>query len=215
LSTPGFTAEASLGAPSEHYRTARRASHLPTHVASPIHPALAVGEETINVVGCPPGYLQIGQGENITCVLPPQPGGSIPGPEPLPGEGEPLETGPRRPPGKKKQETKKPPKPPRSPFSRFTPHKGNPCHAREFPLDDPQNSVIIFAGSYLPPSKPGQPWACCGANRLDQGNPACVGCQRSGDITQCAPGDVSCLEQMSCHNGWPCGPSGMLCPPSK
>jgi len=185
---PGFTAEASFYPSSGQYQTARHASNPPAQGLRPVHLAM----EVIEVVGCPPGFVQIGQGENTTCWPLPQSEGWIPpGPGPGPGAGDPLETGPRggghHPPG----ETR----PPGTPFNRFTPRPGKPCNASAM---QSEGVVIIAAGTYRPPAGPGKPWACCGNNTID-GNAACVGCQRVGKYG-------------ACGNGWPCGPSGVDCP---
>jgi hypothetical protein len=211
LRTPGYTADASLYAPRTHYQTQRQTSTQPTQMPSELYPALDIGEETINVVGCPPGYLQIGQGENTTCWPPPQTEGWIPEESQAPPGGEPLETKTRGP-RKKKTETKRPPRPPKSPFHRFTPKTGNPCHATFFP-DDPQDTAIVFAGKYQPSGIPGQ-YACCGPNMVGPDrHAACLGCQRSGDFGDCEAGDFDCMAARNCSNGWPCGPSGDRCPP--
>jgi hypothetical protein len=100
MSTPGFTAEASLSKTSGHYRThrARQAVSSSAQMMSPIYPALFQRPETVEMHGCPPGWTDYGG----TCFPPPvtEPpvggggGGGVPpggGPEDGgPGGGEPY-----------------------------------------------------------------------------------------------------------------------------
>jgi len=65
-----FTAEASLYKMSGHYHTGRHAINLPTQMISTIYPA-----EVIEVYGCNPGFVPLGEGENMVCIPDPTLGG--------------------------------------------------------------------------------------------------------------------------------------------
>ena len=80
MNMPGFNADATLHKTSGHYQTSRNMINLPTQM---IYPA-----EMIEVTGCRPGYLQLGEGDEGALVSQIR-GGLNPGPQlrenPLPG----------------------------------------------------------------------------------------------------------------------------------
>lgn len=96
MSIPGFTAEASFARASGHYQTSGKTIHVRTQRIGPIGPALGISDETIDVTSCRPGFLQIGEGANITCVDPRDPfgtGGHQGAGETGSGGGEPADVG--------------------------------------------------------------------------------------------------------------------------
>src|SRR6266516_1410431 len=68
MNMPGFTAVATLYKTSGHYQTNRNLINLPTQMVSAIYPA-----EVIEVEGCRPGLLQLGEGEDMVCIDPNDP----------------------------------------------------------------------------------------------------------------------------------------------
>jgi hypothetical protein len=68
MNTPGFNAAASLYKTSGHYLSSRNMINLSTQMAGAIHPA-----EVIEVEGCRPGFIQIGEGDNMVCIDPNNP----------------------------------------------------------------------------------------------------------------------------------------------
>jgi len=85
MNMPGFTAAATLYKTSGHYQTSRNMINLPTQM-------IRAAMERIEVEGCRPGFLQLGEGENMVCIDPFDPfgtgghdGGG--GPEPSDGGG--------------------------------------------------------------------------------------------------------------------------------
>jgi hypothetical protein len=63
MTTPRFTAAASLYKTNGHYRTGGDAITLPRLIIGKIYPA-----EVIEVYGCTPGFLPLGEGENMICI---------------------------------------------------------------------------------------------------------------------------------------------------
>lgn len=66
MNIPGFTAESSLRGANGHYRSAAGSTRLPSRGAGAVLPALK--RETIEVSSCSPGFLQLGEGPNMTCI---------------------------------------------------------------------------------------------------------------------------------------------------
>jgi hypothetical protein len=103
MNIPAFTAEASLYKTSGHYRTGRHRINSSAQTGSPVRPAAREQEgEIINVHGCPPGSIAVGEQPNITCVFIPGGGagggnGGIP-PGGGPEDGGPLGGGGQQPP---------------------------------------------------------------------------------------------------------------------
>ena len=92
MNMPGFNADATLYKTSGHYQTSRNMINLPTQMGSSIYAAM----EVIEVEGCRPGLIQLGEGENMVCIDPfggshdgegGPPGGGPSGGEPSGGSG--------------------------------------------------------------------------------------------------------------------------------
>jgi hypothetical protein len=126
MNFPRFNAEASLYKTSGRYQTNRNLINLPTQMGSAIYPA-----EVIEVHGCRPGLLQLGEGDDMVCIDPSDPfpgsdGGDGPG---IGGPGGGPTGGgtapPKRPPHR--------PRPPRphEPHGKFTAEYGNSCSAAQ------------------------------------------------------------------------------------
>src|SRR5215831_6899205 len=95
MNLPRFTAEASLYKTSGQYRTGRHTVNPSAQIVSPIWPAAREQEgEIINVHGCPPGSIAVGEQPNITCVFIP-PAGTGEAGEDVPPGGRPEDGGPR------------------------------------------------------------------------------------------------------------------------
>jgi hypothetical protein len=75
-SLPGFTADPSFYRMKAYYQSSRNANTSAT-LTGGIYPELArQGGEVINVEGCSPGFLQLGEGSSMTCIPDPTlPGG--------------------------------------------------------------------------------------------------------------------------------------------
>ena len=95
-----FSAEASLYKSYRRYRTAARSAGETTWPSGTVR-AAAIMNEDVFVFGCRPGLLELGEGENMTCVNPEDPwgsGGSGPGiPDPNDGDGPVRGSRPTRP----------------------------------------------------------------------------------------------------------------------
>ena len=76
MGIPAFTAEAALDHRSRRFQPSRNTLQPSAKMIGSISPALGISDETINVTSCRPGFLQIGEGENITCVDPRDPFGT-------------------------------------------------------------------------------------------------------------------------------------------
>jgi hypothetical protein len=70
---PGFTADASLYKTRDYYQTTGRANNSPARMADQIN--FAMRNEEIEVFGCAPGFLQLGEGSTMTCIPDPSWGG--------------------------------------------------------------------------------------------------------------------------------------------
>jgi hypothetical protein len=77
-----FCAEDSLYKASGHYRTGRNAANSPAQATSAIYPAR---DEVIEVVGCRPGFIELGEGVCVRDPSWPGGGGVPPGPPHEPG----------------------------------------------------------------------------------------------------------------------------------
>jgi hypothetical protein len=86
MRVPGFNAEASLHR-IRHYGAIGKAIDSTAKMSGKIHPA-----ERIEVYGCNPGFLELGEGENMVCIPDPSWGGG--GGAPHGGEHEPTGGGP-------------------------------------------------------------------------------------------------------------------------
>jgi hypothetical protein len=62
MTMPGFNAEAAL---SPHYRSNRRVARAFQRIDDELTAAM---DEVIEVYGCAPGFLQLGEGENMVCI---------------------------------------------------------------------------------------------------------------------------------------------------
>jgi hypothetical protein len=99
MRVPGFNAEASLHRIG-HYEASGKTIDSPAKMSGKIHPA-----EVIEVFSCNPGFLELGEGENMVCIPDPswaQGGGDAPGgphEEPYGGGGGGGRPRPRRPNG--------------------------------------------------------------------------------------------------------------------
>ncbi len=96
MNVPTFTAECSLYKTSGHYQTSRNAIKLARHTGDTIDPALGISDEgPIEVHSCRPGFVQIGEGQNMVCVDPTDPFGTRghDGGGPGGGDGVPTDTG--------------------------------------------------------------------------------------------------------------------------
>ena len=71
MNMPGFTAVAALYKTSGHYQTDRNRINLPSQMVGTIYAA-----EVIEVHGCRPGHLQLGEGEDMVCIDPLDPFGT-------------------------------------------------------------------------------------------------------------------------------------------
>ncbi len=73
---PGFVAEASLYQASRHYQTTGRSIGLCEQNIGGINTVMMADTDgPIRVYGCQPGYLQLGEGEDMVCVNPSDPYG--------------------------------------------------------------------------------------------------------------------------------------------
>jgi hypothetical protein len=61
----GFTAHVSLYTSSRHYRGAAPVANSPGKNAGAIYPAM---DEVVEVYGCDPGFLELGEGPNMVCI---------------------------------------------------------------------------------------------------------------------------------------------------
>jgi len=66
MNIPGFNADATLYKTSGHYLTSRNMINLSTQMIYP-------SAEVINVEGCRPGFIQLGEGDNMVCIDPNDP----------------------------------------------------------------------------------------------------------------------------------------------
>ncbi len=101
MNTPAFVAEASLYRTSGVYRSSggRQVFYSSAQRAGPILPAVInVGDETIPIHGCPPGFFEVGEQPNVTCVLIPRGGGEDTPPGGRPDNGGPSGGGTKTPP---------------------------------------------------------------------------------------------------------------------
>jgi len=165
MNFPRFNAEASLYKTSGHYQTNRNLINLP----SAVYPA-----EVIEVHGCRPGLLQLGEGDDMVCIDPADPfpgsdggdgpGGGGPGGGPTGGATAP----PKRPPHR--------PRPPRvEPRGKFTAEDATSCSTAQ--LNTPYGSACSDQGqSDLLHNRPtthhpicdrdtGKIWCCKVANK--------------------------------------------------
>ena len=102
MNMPGFTADATLYKTSGRYQTSRNMINLPTQ--------MIYAAEVIEVHGCRPGTLQLGEGEDMVCIDPNDPWDGHDGGEGPPGGG-PSGGGPSQG-GGGGTPPKRPPKPP-------------------------------------------------------------------------------------------------------
>jgi hypothetical protein len=114
----GFTAEAALYKTSGHYQTNRNLINLPTQIVGLIYPA-----EVIEVHGCRPGHLQLGEGDDMVCIDPQDP---FPGPGGGDGPGVGPGAGPTGGGGTQARPPRRP-RPPRPPHRKFTSNDANSC----------------------------------------------------------------------------------------
>ncbi len=105
---PSFTAEATLYEFGTHYRTRGHEIDLSRRRISVIYPARM--DETVEIFGCAPGFLQLGDGENTVRIPDPSwGGGQSPGAPGVPFEGDPPGPG---------GGSAEPPKPKLTPYQR-------------------------------------------------------------------------------------------------
>ena len=135
MNFPRFNAEASLYKTSGHYQTNRNLINLPTQMVGAIYPA-----EVIEVHGCRPGLLQLGEGEDMVCIDPSDPYGQDGGDGP--GVGVPGGGGPGGgPTGGGTAPPKRPPHGPRPPRGRFTAEDAVSCSVEQ--LNTPRGSACV------------------------------------------------------------------------
>ncbi len=104
MNRASFTAEATLYESGTHYRTRGHGIDLSRQRISVIYPARM--DETVEIFGCAPGFLQLGEGENTVCIPDPSwGGGGGPGTPGVPSDGDPSGHG---------ASGGSPPKPPKS-----------------------------------------------------------------------------------------------------
>ncbi len=144
MNFPRFNAEASLYKTSGHYQTNRNLIDLPTQMVSAIYPA-----EVIEVHGCRPGLLQLGEGDDMVCIDPSDPfpgsdggdgpGGGGPGGGPTGGG-----TPPPKPPPHRPRPPRVPRPPPDEPHGKYTEAYANSCS--EAQLNTPYGSACNDQG---------------------------------------------------------------------
>ena len=164
---PGFSANASLYQTHRRYRTQSLAVD-PASRMSAIHPEMmSQGGEVINIGGCSPGFLQLGEGSSMTCI--PDPtlpggGGDIGGGGGVGGVGFGGGGGSG------------------SGAPGYHPTEGGKCHA-----DSGYNHVN--SGNY---KYEAGDWECCG-KKMSDGSKTCLGCQtdRKGNSSICANGNAN------------------------
>ena len=137
MNMPGFNADATLYKTSGHYQTSRNMINLPTQMGSSIYAAM----EVIEVEGCRPGLIQLGEGENMVCIDPNDPFGGGHDGGGGPSGGGPSDTGGGGSP------PKPPPKPPKKIKCECSPgcaeKGGDPCKV----VTDPGSSEPRCKGS--------------------------------------------------------------------
>ena len=142
MNFPRFNAEASLYKTSGFYQTNGNVTSLPTQMGSAIYAA-----EVIEVHGCRPGLVQLGEGDDMVCIDPSDPfpgsdggdgpGGGGPGGGPTGGGTAPPKRPPHRPP---------PPRPPRvEPRGKYTADDANSCSTEQ--LNTPLGSACVDQGN--------------------------------------------------------------------
>jgi hypothetical protein len=67
MNMPGFNAEASLYRTGGRYQTDRHAINSFREKMGMVYAAETRGEEVINVHSCPPGYIEVGSGDDAFC----------------------------------------------------------------------------------------------------------------------------------------------------
>ena len=159
---PGFTAGASLYPAGRYFRTPRAAKNI-LEPMNTVHPELmSQGGEMINVHDCPPGFLGLGEGENLTCISDPTigNGGGVPGGG---AGGVPFGGGDGGGSG----------------ASGYKPTEGGTCHAESGYNRVNSGKYKYSAGD----------WECCGA-KMSNGSQFCLGCQtdKKGNSSICKNG---------------------------